>query len=422
MRLSTAAHYARLAAVVLLLPAAAIAQGGRVAGKVVDEAGKPLAGVEAKIVETETGAEFSTQTNKKGRFSLAVVHPDRDYEIVLSKEGFAPVREAIQLKRGDPVQGSWTMKPPTDGMLLGLDLSPEELEAKKAAVAFYNEGAQAFNAGDLELAVARFDAAITEDSELAEAYPIAATLNFQLENYERALELAEVVIGLETDESTRAMGIRYDALDALGRAAEADAALDALIAAVPDIDTARRTYNRGLSHAKGGDLDTAIPRLEQAILLEPTLAPAWGLLGDLEIARGNHQRAIEAGDQLLTIDGSRERGLSLRHRAFEAMGDETAAAEALRALAAETPDAVMNSLFERGNDLFDSNDPLAAAKVYRQVLDLQPDNAEAHYKLGLSLLSAEDTSTAVTHLKRFLELAPEHPEAAAARDMLTYVD
>jgi len=83
---------------------------------------------------------------------------------------------------------------------------------------------------------------------------------------------------------------------------------------------------------------------------------------------------------------------------------------------------VMNSLFERGNDLFDGNDPLAAAKVYRQVLDLQPDNAEAHYKLGLSLLSAEDTSTAVTHLKRFLELAPEHPEAAAARDMLTYVD
>lgn len=400
------------------LPAVASAQGARVAGRVTDEAGEPLQDVTVTIINMETGAETSQNTSKRGRFTLAVVQVDRTYEIVLSKDGYIPIREPIKMQRGEPIQGSWQMTP---GGVPGLNLSPEELEAKQAAVTLYNEGAQAFNAGDLQAAAAKFDAAIAGDPELLEAYDIASALNLKLENNDRAIELAEKI--LEGDPlNARALGVKYDALNALGRGEEADAALDLLVANVGEVDTARRVYNRGLAQARAGDIEAAMPRLEQAVRLEPSLAPAWGLLADLEIARGNYQRAIECGDHLMTLEGSRERGLSLRHRAFEAMGDEDGAREALRALAAENPDAVMKSLFERGKDLFDGNDPVAAAGVFRQVLDLQPDNAEAHYKLGLALLSAEDVPTARTHLERFIELAPDHPEAAAARDMLGYLE
>jgi superkiller protein 3 len=318
------------------------------------------------------------------------------------------------------VEGTWILVPlGADGEPLPI-LTPEEAAAKKAAVDLYNAGAQAFNAGDLELAAAKFDAALAQDPDLVEAYEIAAALNEKLENYDRAIELADNILGREP-ENARALSVRYDSLNALGDAAKTDAALDTLIASAPSEDTARRVYNRGLAHAKSGDVEGSIPRLQQAVALAPDLAPAWGLLGDLEIARGDYQRAIECGDRLLEIEGSAERGLSLRHRAFEAMGDEAAAAEALKALAALTPDAVMHSLFERGNDLFDHNEPEAAAKIYRQVLDLEPDNAQAHYKLGLALLSAEDTAGARSHLERFLELAPDDPEAQSARDMLSYL-
>jgi Flp pilus assembly protein TadD len=119
---------------------------------------------------------------------------------------------------------------------------------------------------------------------------------------------------------------------------------------------------------------------------------------------------------------TKERGLSLRHRASEAMGDETQAAAALQALAAENPDAVTKSLFERANDLFDNNQPAEAAELFRQVLGLQPDNGRAHYKLGLSLLSAGDPVSAKEHLQRFIELAPDDPEIAAAREMLSYLE
>lgn len=412
--------YSLLFILLLGLPSVAFAQGARVAGRVTDEAGEPLQDVTATIINMETGAETSQNTSRKGRFTLAVVHADREYEIVLSKDGFIPIREPIKMRRGEPLQGTWKMTPGEAGGVPGLNLSPEELEAKQAAVTLYNEGAQAFNAGDLLAAAAKFDAAIAEDPELLEAYEIASALNLKLENNDRAMELADKI--LEADPmNARALGVRYDALNALARGEEADAALDLLVSNVGDVDTARRVYNRGLAQAREGDIEAAMPRLEQAVELEPSLAPAWGLLADLEIARGNYQRAIECGDHLMTLEGSHERGLSLRHRAFEAMGDEEGAREALRALAAENPDAVMKSLFERGKDLFDGNEPVAAAGVFRQVLDLQPDNAEAHYKLGLALLSAEDVPTARTHLERFIELAPDHPEAAAARDMLTYL-
>ncbi|MDH3404282.1 MAG: tetratricopeptide repeat protein, partial [Acidobacteriota bacterium] len=346
---------------------------------------------------------------------------DRAYEIVLAKEGYRTIREPVKVSRGEPVEGSWTLAAGAAEGVPGLDLTPEEIAAKQAAVDLYNAGARAFNEGDLEAAVASFDAALAADPELLEAYDIAAALHLKLENYDRAMELAQATLARDPA-NARALGVNYDALNGLGRGAEADAALDLLVANVPEVDTARRAYNRGLAQARAGDLDAAMPRLEQAVQLEPALAPAWGLLGDLEIARGNFQRAIECGDQLITLEGSRERGLSLRHRAFEAMGDEEGARAALKALAEENPEAVMMSLFERGNDLFDGNEPVAAAEVYRQVLELQPDNADAHYKLGLALLSAEDIPTARVHLERFLELAPDHPEAAAARDMLSYLE
>ena len=405
---------------ILLIPAAASAQGGRVSGRVTDEAGDPMAGVEARLLATDGSADVTKTSNRKGRFSLAVVQPDRDYEIILSKDGYRTIREEIKLKRGEPVQGTWVMVPGSDDAP-GLDMTPEEIEARRVAVDHYNEGARLLNEGDVESAAVKFDAALAESPDLHEAYEIAAAVNYRVENYDRAVELADNILGREPD-NERALAVRYDSFNALGKEAEAEAALDALVTAAPGDDTARRVYNRALARAKTGDVEASIPRLEQAVEIAPELAPAWGLLGDLQIALGNHQRAIEAGDRLMEIEGSLERGLSLRHRAYEAMGDEEGAREALRALADLTPDVVMNSLFERGEDLFDSNEPVAAAKVYRQVLDLQPDNARAHYKLGLALLSAEDSATAKVHLLRFIELAPDDPEAQAARDMLSYLD
>ena len=411
-----------LFALLLALPAVVLAQAGRLSGKVTDTDGEPLADVEVTIINVDTEATVSTTSSRKGRFALAVRSFSGNYEVVLRKEGYATLRESIKLQPGDPIYGEWQLQAGGSGGLVpGLDLTAEEMAAKQVAVELYNAGAQAYNAGDLAAAAGQFDAALAEDPELVEAIQIGAVVNLRIENYARALELAEALL-TQVPGDVSGQGVRYDSLTALGRTEEADVALDEMVETDPGEETAKRAYNRALAMARNNDLAGAIPRLEQALAMSPELAPAWGLMGDLQIALENYDRAIECGDKLVTIEGSLERGLSLRHRALEAKGDTEGAREALKALAEVTPDAVMKSLFERGKDLFDRNDTAGAAAVFVQVLELQPDNPRAHYRLGLALLSAGDTAEARSHLERFLELAPDDSEAQAARDMLTYLD
>lgn len=52
-----------------------------------------------------------------------------------------------------------------------------------------------------------------------------------------------------------------------------------------------------------------------------------------------------------------------------------------------------------------------AAKMYRQVLERDPKAAGAHYGLAFLLLRSGRPADAEPHLRAFLELAPEGPEA-----------
>ncbi|HEX9734537.1 MAG TPA: tetratricopeptide repeat protein [Thermoanaerobaculia bacterium] len=72
--------------------------------------------------------------------------------------------------------------------------------------------------------------------------------------------------------------------------------------------------------------------------------------------------------------------------------------------------------------LFDAGNAVAARSLLARVVELQPDNAAAHYKLGLCCVNTGDAVEAREHLRRFLELAPEDPEAASVEEMLAYLE
>ena len=59
---------------------------------------------------------------------------------------------------------------------------------------------------------------------------------------------------------------------------------------------------------------------------------------------------------------------------------------------------------------------------FEQVAELDPEHASAHYYLGLCYTNTAETSQAKAHLHRFLELAPDDSNAAAAREMLKYLE
>ena len=59
-----------------------------------------------------------------------------------------------------------------------------------------------------------------------------------------------------------------------------------------------------------------------------------------------------------------------------------------------------------------------AAEVFDAVLATTPDDAEAHYQLGMIALNRGRNEEAIAHLDRVVELAPEGPRAELARGML----
>ncbi len=58
---------------------------------------------------------------------------------------------------------------------------------------------------------------------------------------------------------------------------------------------------------------------------------------------------------------------------------------------------------------------------FRKVLEVDPNYPWANYLLGLVLMGEEDNREAISYLERFIQLAPDDPEAPSARDLVEYL-
>ena len=63
-----------------------------------------------------------------------------------------------------------------------------------------------------------------------------------------------------------------------------------------------------------------------------------------------------------------------------------------------------------------------AQQVFERIVVLQPENATAQQDLGYAALYANDSATAIEAFKRFLELAPDDPQAAAIRQQIKQLE
>ena len=59
-----------------------------------------------------------------------------------------------------------------------------------------------------------------------------------------------------------------------------------------------------------------------------------------------------------------------------------------------------------------------AAEAFKKAIDANPSNARAHIELAYVLIGLGDAAEAKSHLKKFIELQPDSPEAKDARDLL----
>ena len=107
---------------------------------------------------------------------------------------------------------------------------------------------------------------------------------------------------------------------------------------------------------------------------------------------------------------------------YNALGMDDKAAAALASLQNTDPEKAAKNLYNEAADLYNAgNIPEALAKL-EQVVGFNPNHPEALNMLGLCYAAQTENDKALETFRKFLEVAPNHPEAATAQAMIEYFE
>jgi tetratricopeptide (TPR) repeat protein len=185
-------------------------------------------------------------------------------------------------------------------------------------------------------------------------------------------------------------------------------------------EKAVQAYNAGAEAYNQQNLAAAKAKFQEAVGLDPTLATAWSVLSQLLLAEKNYKEAAAAAESALAIDATDDRALRVRLDAYKGLGDKEKVKEATAALATADPKVAAIAFINEGVTLYNAGKMNDAKAPLEKALELDPTASRAHYLLGICY-SVDDKAKAREHFTKFLEMAPDDPDAAAAKEMLQYV-
>jgi tetratricopeptide (TPR) repeat protein len=240
--------------------------------------------------------------------------------------------------------------------------------------------------GEPALAKATFERWTARHPEDADMLINAGLTAFDAADYSQALDFFERAIEVAFDEEQKsgARTFRANALDMLGRYAEAVAAYEEVIAEAPDWWEAHA--NLGICHARNG---------------HPERAEAAFRRG-LEDCPGSPEIRDELAAHLLAERKDLREALRLSEEAVALGRDE------------------IRHLHTLGEIRLTLGDEAGAAEAYATVLALDPENPEAHLELGILHEGRGEVREAEEHFVESLKSDPANPRALYSYASLYY--
>jgi serine/threonine-protein kinase len=328
-----------------------------------------------------------------------------------------------------------------------LELNPEEVRA------YFNRGVVRGHLGDAQGAVADFSEVIQRDPQDVEAYfnrgvARAQLLDFQgaIEDYTQALHrdpahskayyhrgLARQALGDPQgaiEDFSQAIALQPAGASEAGVAAQAELYLqraiaylgnNALEAALADCEQALRLnpelapayFYRGLARQELRDPAGALADFNRALELDPQLTKVYLNRGIAHLDLGQLEAALADLNQAIALDPSDARAYSSRGQVHRLLGDPLAALQDYTAALERDPNN-LQLYFHRGQAHFDREDWPAACADFSQVLQAATQAgpellASAHLRRGMARQRLEDWQGA---LADFTALIQEQPQAS----------
>ncbi|MEQ8394452.1 tetratricopeptide repeat-containing glycosyltransferase family protein [Thalassobaculum sp.] len=198
-----------------------------------------------------------------------------------------------------------------------------------------------------------------------------------------------------------------EGLDGLDRAARAaiaasdwNAAGDAFEAIAGQVPgNSRPWYSLGLARSRSEDTARAVPALRRCLLLHPTHAGAWGLLGTVSEHQAGYLRGAVLPDASV---GTLKIAAALRQEA----GDARGAVVLLDRVLAQEPDDI-ECLINRAMALIEVGRKSVALDDLDRALRLDPSDTRARWSRGWIRLGRRDWSGGDDYAARWLDPEPD---------------
>lgn len=262
----------------------------RITGKVLDREGNPIANAEIRV-ESLGSRPFDQKykSGKDGRYSIFLLDGTQQYQFTVSKEGFAPYKEAIKLKL-NPEKNEQDFTLAKEGEVVVPFGTPAVVDP---SVETFNAGVALANEGKNAEAIAKMEEALAAKPGMAAALQGLTQLNHRVKDWQKVITYGEQFLEISPDEP-QIFVMLADAYKESGNKAKAAE----YAAKAPKNPTA--LFNQAAQLINSGKMAEAAPLLEQAIAADPEFAQAYYELGMLYAgmsknaeARRNLQKYLE---------------------------------------------------------------------------------------------------------------------------------
>ena len=181
-------------------------------------------------------------------------------------------------------------------------------------------------------------------------------------------------------------------------------------------------YLSGVLEHDAGDLQAARSHLEEAVATDPNaVAPRYSLgqvLAQLDDPRG----AKEQLEKALELGATQPEIHLELGKAMRALGEQQAATEQLRLyqqeLRTRQSRGMAASKIAQGDKALESGEAQKAAGLYREALEIMPDDAQLHYKLAVAMDQLGDIAAESAALEKAVQI---NPDLAIAHNQLGFL-
>jgi tetratricopeptide (TPR) repeat protein len=403
---------------ILVIPGLASAiRKARLVGRVLDPDGNPIAGVTVTATSPQIEDFHEVEiTDKKGVFKFDFEELNVTYEYKFEKAGYQTTREGQNWSLEGTHRDDFVMTPgetPT-----GTEGPPASTSNK--AIGAFNQGVVAYENKDFATAREKFEEALHHDPELRQAWGALSVVQLEQGHYREAAEASEKAIELgSTNEMV--LRTRWEAYRNLGDETKAEEARAAMVETGRLAEDAKRVYNEGVHLLKAGDEEGAYAKFQEAVQFDPNLREAQLAVATTALKVEHWAEAEAAAEAILAEDPQDEEAIRIRYNAALGLGDDAILIDSLVDLAPFEPEIARAGLWKLALESYDGGDMVEAGKRFRKVLEVDPNYPWANYLLGLVLMGEGNNQEAIGYLERFIQLAPDDPEAPSARDLITYL-